>query len=299
MTDATTQGSADGRSAGTLLREARQAQGLHIVALASAIKVTPGKLEALEADRYDELPDAAFTRALARTVCRVLKIDAEAVMARLPHLPGKELDRPGKLNVPFRERDARRDGREGRRLSRPVVWGSLVLVIAALVVYLLPASLWTRLHGEAGEAAMPAANAPATPAAVATPGAATTEGSTTTTPGVVTETLTPAVPAPASAPATVAAVPAATGALNAAQPAAAAASATLQVEASGQSWIEVRDAANALLLSRTLKPSESVTVDAVPPLRVTVGNVAGTHLRFRGQPVALQSRDNTARVELK
>ena len=64
------------RSAGALLRAAREEQGLHIAALAAAIKVTPRKLDALENDRCDELPDATFTRALAQTVCRALKIDA-------------------------------------------------------------------------------------------------------------------------------------------------------------------------------------------------------------------------------
>ena len=53
-----------------MLRAARQARGLHIAALAASIKVTQRKLEALEADRYDELPDMTFTRALAKTVCR-------------------------------------------------------------------------------------------------------------------------------------------------------------------------------------------------------------------------------------
>ena len=55
-------------SAGRLLREARERQGLHIAALAAAIKVTQKKLELLEADRFEALPDATFTRALAREV---------------------------------------------------------------------------------------------------------------------------------------------------------------------------------------------------------------------------------------
>ena len=57
--------SASAPSAGRLLREAREKQGLHIAALAAAIKVSPKKLELLESDRFDELPDATFTRALA------------------------------------------------------------------------------------------------------------------------------------------------------------------------------------------------------------------------------------------
>src|ERR1700740_3391776 len=78
-------------SAGALLRQARQAQGLHIAALSAAIKVTPRKLELLEADQFDQLPDATFTRALAQTVCRALKIDAAPVLALLPRPHGNRL----------------------------------------------------------------------------------------------------------------------------------------------------------------------------------------------------------------
>ena len=72
----------DAAAAGALLRAARLAQGLHIAALAASIKVSPAKLEALEAGRSHELPDHTFARALALTVCRVLKIDATPVQGR-------------------------------------------------------------------------------------------------------------------------------------------------------------------------------------------------------------------------
>ena len=53
--------SMEGLSAGAMLRAAREKRGLHIAALAASIKVSPRKLEALEADRYAELPDLTFT----------------------------------------------------------------------------------------------------------------------------------------------------------------------------------------------------------------------------------------------
>ena len=74
-------------TAGGLLRAAREKQGLHIAALAAAIKVAPRKLDALENDRHDELPDATFVRALAQTVCRTLKIDPRPVLHMLPTPP--------------------------------------------------------------------------------------------------------------------------------------------------------------------------------------------------------------------
>ncbi|NJM43298.1 MAG: helix-turn-helix domain-containing protein [Brachymonas sp.] len=74
------------KSAGQMLREAREAHGLHVAALAVSMKVPVKKLEALEADRLEDLPDAVFVRALASSVCRALKIDAAPILAKLPQL---------------------------------------------------------------------------------------------------------------------------------------------------------------------------------------------------------------------
>lgn len=90
-------------SAGALLRAARLEKGLDIEALAAALRVNARKLEALEADRYDLLPDSGFTRALALSVCRALKVDAAPVLAALPkvtHTEGLEHVTRG-LNQPF------------------------------------------------------------------------------------------------------------------------------------------------------------------------------------------------------
>ena len=103
MTEAVS--SPGGGSAGAQLRAARERQGLHIAALAAAIKIPQRKLEALEADRFDELPDATFTRALAMTVCRALKIDPAPVLAQLPQGGPQGLGKVnGSLNTPFRDR---------------------------------------------------------------------------------------------------------------------------------------------------------------------------------------------------
>ena len=52
--------SANQPCAGALLRQAREASGLHIAALAVLLKVPVKKLEALESDRLDLLPDIAL-----------------------------------------------------------------------------------------------------------------------------------------------------------------------------------------------------------------------------------------------
>jgi cytoskeleton protein RodZ len=71
-------------TAGAMLRGYREAQGLRIDSVASSLKVPASKLESLENDRLDELPDTMFARALTLAVCRVLKADAAPVLALLP-----------------------------------------------------------------------------------------------------------------------------------------------------------------------------------------------------------------------
>jgi cytoskeleton protein RodZ len=162
-------GSAAAPSAGQLLREARERQGLHIAALAASIKVTPKKLELLEADRFDALPDATFTRALAQTVCRALKIDPAAVLRLLPPPAGQRLEQVGEgLNAPFRERPGVGAQRERTASGLgPVFWVTVLILGAAIALYYLPPG-WLPLVGWHGDAVKPITAAHAESASPAT-----------------------------------------------------------------------------------------------------------------------------------
>ena len=283
-------------SAGGLLRAARERQGLHLAVLAASLKVAPRKLEQIEGDRYDELVDATFVRALALSMCRALKIDAEPVLSRLPQpaLHGRGLDHVSRgLNQPYRDRDGRGDGGEWRRfLSLPLIAAAL-LVIAALAVYWLPAGSWSPaalLPRTDGAAASPASSAAVAreeaaaeqsmPAPVAEPAAAPAAASTSTEPGA------PVVESLPSAPAGAMPTPASGGLLS--------------LRAAAESWVEVRDASGQILLSRMLAAGEAVGLNGVLPLRLVIGNAESTQVTFRGQPVRLNpGRDNVARLDLK
>ena len=276
-------------TAGGMLRAAREKQGLHIAALAAAIKVAPRKLEALENDRHDELPDATFVRALAQTVCRTLKIDAKPVLDLLPPAPSVALE-PGSggLGTPFRERPGRAEPGLSPANVRPLVWAAAVLVLLALAVFFAPGTWWAVFTS--GPSA-PVAQAP--PAPVLAPAGVDSAAAVAPVPGV-------ASPAPEAA-----ASPAAVETVFSAPPADAAASAApvsgiLQLRSAEESWVEVRDARGQMLLSRNLQAGESVGLDGALPLRLTIGNAAATELAFRGQPVNLagRTRDNVARLEL-
>lgn len=298
-------------SAGRLLREARQAQGLHIAALASAIKVSPRKLELLEADRHDELPDATFVRALAQTVCRSLKIDASPILALLPRTGGYRLEHVGEgLNTPFQERPSHLASNDWTSLARPAVWGPALVLIAAAVVYLVPTG-W--LPGTGHQAVAPAASAvsalaaaprasvPASavhaalnsdrPASTAVSAAVLASDSATEAP-----TLSSVAPTSVAVSAVDSASESASGAV-ASSPIAK----TLRLRTSADSWIEAVDAHGRPMLSRLVKPGETLELDGTLPIRLTIGNASGTEVVFGGQPMALApySRDNIARVELK
>jgi cytoskeleton protein RodZ len=274
-------------SAGALLRQARQAQGMHIAVLATAIKVTPRKLEALENDRFDELPDATFTRALAQTVCRTLKIDPAPVLALLPRPPGHRLEQVGEgINAPFRDRPGLNQGSEASLLGSPAVWAPLLILILAGVVYVLPPGTVSlpSVRPASGPAAAPTRTVTLPTATVAQPSAVAPAPAAS----IVVETVhsVPAVPDPAASTPAAATAPIA---------------GVLQLRVSGESWVEVLDGRGQTLLSRLLQPGEAVGVDGAAPLRLTIGNAGVTQVSFRGRSIELAgyTRDNVARLDLK
>ena len=275
----------DGPSAGAMLRAAREKRGLHIAALAASMKVSPRKLEALEADRHAELLDLTFTRALAQTVCRALKIDAAPVLAKLPRagdMP-KLAQVGGGINTPFHAAPGGRDPAAFTLHRRPVFWATLLVLAGALALAFLPEA-WMpwRIAGS-----MPASAPARAPAASAAAPAASTPAAT--------------VIAPLTLPAASALIET----VHSAPPPSLAGSASatagvLAVRTTAESWVVVQDARGQSLLSRTVQPGETVGLDGTLPLRLTIGNAAVTQLTFRGQPVDLtpSTRDNIARLQL-
>ena len=291
-----------GESPGTLLRRAREQQGLDLDTLAATVKVRPEKLAALESDHYEQLPDMAFTRALAKTLCRTLKIDAAPVLAGMPAgLDGSRLEQVATgLNTPFRDHGARRETRERSALKRPVMWAVLLLLLGAAAIVLMPAN-WFQFGAGTQD------GAEATQAPTSSTPASGTSGVVETIlppPGAPSGSEAPAsAPAPAS-PQGSTTVDAASAVAAASAPtvtAAASAAGLLVLRATASSWVEVRDGGNQVLLSRAMQAGESANLDGKLPMRATIGNAAATEVSFRGEPLDLRTRtrDNVARLEFK
>jgi cytoskeleton protein RodZ len=306
------------KTAGQMMREAREAQGLHVAALAVSLKVPVKKLEALEADRLEELPDAVFVRALASSVCRALKMDAKPVLAKLPQLNTRVLDQVEKgVNVAFRTRADGPAPSVLANLNKPVVIGVMMLLLAAIVLMLLPDfkarsdssnAAAAASNGSAGVSMGNAVNVPIVQASasgadtatvVVSPNSAAPSNSAQESPTLATLTVTPSLSTPTVAsPTLVLTTPA--GSTAAPLPS----DAILVFTATGETWIEVRDSGGKILLQRTLQAGEKTGVG--PPakgaLSVIVGRTNLTQVTLRGKAFDLSpvtSKDAVARFQIK
>jgi cytoskeleton protein RodZ len=270
------QATSGAQRAGAMLRQAREDAGLHVEALAIALKVTVKKLEALEAGRIDLLPDATFARGLAASICRGLKIDAKPVLDLMPGIAGERREvAPPAINARFEPGTAAAGSSALRSSPSPAMWVVALLLLGALAIYLWPGMGSAPSDADNGSAATPMG-----------------------APNAVTESVAPAEPVPAAAPtltepAPVASAPAA--------PALAAPAPLLQFVAKAETWVQVTDATGATPLRRGLVAGETVTATGTPPLNVVVGRIDAVDVQVRGEPRDLRAiaKNNVARFEVK
>lgn len=277
-------------SAGDMLREAREAHGLHIDVVAAALKVSVQKLEALENDDIDALPDPVFARALAASVSRALKIDPAAVLAKLPGAQRAGLadaDRTISTNLRSNAARAGRDG--GWRPSSTLMGVVVLLLIGAAALFWLPQSALDQLNASFSRMTSGSGDTrpePDAPVAAQAPG--------TVVESVVASAQPMASPAPATAPA-VAGSPTSDGG-------SAGSGDVLVFVARADSWITVTEAGGKQLLRRTVSTGETVGLSGTLPLTVVVGRASGIDVQVRGKAFDLApvtKGGGVARFEVK
>lgn len=299
------------QGAGAMLRSAREARGLHIAALAVLLKVPVKKMEALESDRLDLLPDAVFVRALASSVCRTLKIDAAPILARLPETIAPTLTYQGAgINQPFRSPGDGPGPSVWAQVSRPAVLAGMLLMMGALVLIFLPA-----IKTGIGEVALATSEFKVKDAATETAmlAAAVTESGSadSSRTAVISDASLPtngsgvpsSEPISAGTPATVAVLGAAVPTVTAAAPPTNSASPNDVVvfTAKTESWVEATDATGQVVLRRTLSAGEVIGASGALPLKIVVGRADATQVQIRGKLFDVNSvaKDNVARFEVK
>ena len=296
-------------SAGALIRQAREEAGLHIASLAMALKVPVKRLEALEADRFDLLPSAVFSRALASSVCRALKLNPTQVLAQLPGLSAPRLGYPEESRLsPYSSGSSGQSSTFLGSLSRPALaGGALFLAGAALLVFLPPLPFQFLQSGPGDSPVVTTTVVPLEPLAQTakdTSGPAAAPGNV---PTAVTPDARPAPLASASALPAKPAGPTATGTVSAApivqgpETAKGPSTGIVVFAPTESSWVEVTDARGVVLLRRMLTPGEVAGATGILPLSAVVGRADVTAVKVRGQAFDLTpiARDNVARFEVK
>ena len=280
-------------SAGEMLRRAREEAGLHIGALAVSLKVPVKKLEALEADRLDLLPDTVFARALAGTVCRLLKVDPTPVLAAFPQTNAQrdQRERTGKQPT-FKPSGHSLQKSLAEKLSRPLILLGFAFAIGALSLMFFPAiqQLVEDIRKGIQSSGAPAAQLPIaqTPIAI-----------TTSTEVPTLSVQTGAVASPAVTP-VVSAVAASESVQNS-TPVAGEPTEILILTARGNSWVEVMDVKRAVVLRKTMLTGESQNLGGSLPMSVILGRANLLDVLVRGQALDLAplTKDNVARFEVK
>ena len=310
--------------AGDLLRQARQAAGLHIAALAVMLKVPVKKLEALEGNHFELLPDAVFVRALASSVCRTLKIDATPILAQLPltSTPRLTYQTTG-TNEAFRSPGDGPGPTIWTQVSKPAVLAGLALLLGALVLVFLPAlkagiitikssvtdsSLAGLAKSEAQKLSDTSPQVKSTSPYVVTavsssvpnasPPDADGSGSAQTT---VTMTASSPVPTSDLKALALGGSPGASSPTFGASASSSSSADIVVFTAQGESWVEATDAKGQVVLRRMLVAGDVVGAAGTLPLKVVVGraNLTQVHIRGKGFDLSPVSKDNVARFEVK
>ena len=241
---------------GAELARAREAAGLSLEEAARQLRFAPRQLDALERGALDRLPGGAAVRGMVRSYARLLRIDAEPLVAQLA--AGAMAQDAARLAQRFRQPVPFSDGSRRSNLTY------LALSLALLAVVAAVAFEWRQERSAARLSFVSAAQQPAEPVRVAAAGTA---------------------PAPAPALAPEAPRPVRAAAADGGDSEAGHGRIVLRFER--ESWVEIHSGSGKLLVSQLHAPGAERVVSGVPPFAVVIGNAQHVRLSYNDKPVDL------------
>lgn len=288
-----------GISAGTRLRQAREARGESIAEVSATLRLAPRQVEALERDDHAALPGPAFVLGFLRNYARYLKLDPEPLLAETQ-------SRLGTLQVnlaPVSNAQGELPHGPSRRLrTLPLAVLTAGLVLALALGWYFdgfrtepPAS--ENAEGES-VAILPAPVQ--TPEIIPDP-VVPAAGTPAPSPALEAGTATSAPPAPLPDVVTPVAAPAAAPVADVVPAAAPASDGWLQFRFAGQAWIEIRDADRRILYSGINRAGSSRVVQGRRPFVLMINNADQVSLEHDGKAVDLAPHitNGKARLTLK
>jgi len=288
---------------GELLREKREEASLTIEDVSNRLRLSVRQIKALESNDFAVFSEAMMTRGFIRNYARLLELDAEPLLAAYRvYVPN---DAPHALSI--QSANVLLPSHRRRSWGKYVIMSLLlVLLTGAWVIYseffahkdiaehpVEVAGNHVEQNLPVGESAEPSPPAssesmpePALPLAERLEQAASEPASSvvSTTVNSAAESTKPAIPVKPEV-----AVKAAAGT-------------TLKIKFtfSEQSWISVIDRDGNEIFNKTKAAGSADEVEGQPPLKVVVGNAAGTQVIYKDKPIDLApySRLNVARLTL-
>ena len=258
------------------LAQVREFKRMSVGDVAYALKVSPRVVTSLEASDWAALPGRTFTVGILRAYGRLLDTPVDALIAQIPGgQPAMKKNiaqsEPTRKATPA----TRRDGESKRQEKRMLKMGLVMIVLALVLAYAVPSSIWQPLLSAVQATAERWVRPDVVqPPAVATPADPTPPLNTT--------------PSTAGAePAPVAQVQTSPG--------------TLELKFSAPAWVEVRDYTGRIIYSQLNAAGSSQFITGAAPLDVLIGNARQVQVRWRDEPVKLDklSADDVARQVLR
>ena len=258
-------------SVGAELKRAREEQGLTISEVAHHLKLAPRQVEALEDERFAQLPGITFVRGMLKNYARLLKLAPEPLLERIA----------GRFEAPDASRLA-------ERYSQPVPFSdgarhsTFVYLALSIVVLSLGGGVayqWYREHNAPAELVHAEPAPPRAQVKVVEP---VVQSDLTAKVAVAPEAEKPAPPekpalaeSPAVEKVTVAKV-LARGGVN-----------RLIIRCEEDAWIEVKDANDRMLVSSLNPKGSERVVRARGPLSLVIGNARHVQVIHNDKPLDL------------
>lgn len=293
-------------SPGKILAARRQELNWTVEDVAHALHLAPRQVHAIEADNFAALPGTAVTRGFIRSYAKLVKLDPSPLLEKIAQdAPDLKTE-----NASLRRALPAKPFYAQRPLSLGGKPQSRIWIVVFVIVLLLLAALffawkadWLRgnwiaetkglfqAQTETGNAAQPSSTLHS-PLVEKVPAKAQNGKQISVLPDKVLPSSSdqPGPQAAAQGAALLESAPA-NGAVPEQKD-------VLLLKLREDSWIEIRNLSNKVLVSRLAKAGESETIPVSEPLKLTIGNAAGVDAQLRGVPVELNAsaRSNVARL---
>lgn len=257
----------------------REELGLSLDDVANQLKFSARQIEALEVGDFDRLPGGAFARGMMRSYARLLKLEPAEITDQLMAAgakPQTALEEAVSLRtpIPFSE--------GGKHVN--LVYMLLSVVILSVVAFFAiqwyqessgtrklafvrPVSVVAPESGTPGQA----------PAPSLAPEAATFASAGASPPAETTPVIEEKSVVQSAAPAA---------------PSMGAGKGRITLRFDGQSWVEVKAARGAVLMSQLNPGGTEKVIEGDPPFELTIGNAMKVHLLYNDKPVDLRPHVN-------